>query len=102
MDFETHIDDYPQAVGTHQGSDGTGVLFDAEANFFVYIKTGVICYNVTQDTHGLVTASTKDTLTVADVTWDNGDEYEVYVTAKKDSYITRFAVDKIYGRKLKA
>lgn len=100
MDFETHIDDYPQSVGIHQGSDGAGVLFNAKANFSVYIKTGVVCYNVTQDTHGLVTASTRNTLTVADVTWDKDDEYEVYVTAKKNSYITRFAIDKIYGRKL--
>jgi hypothetical protein len=102
MDFETHKDDYPQSVGTHKGSDGAVVLFDAEANFSVYIKIGVVCYNVTQETNGLVTASTRDTLTVTDVTWDKDDEYEIYVTAEKDSHISSFAIDKIYGRKLRA
>lgn len=98
--YETNKDDSPQAIGSHGGADAAAVLYDADANFLL-VLIGVTCYNTTQETDGLVTATTRNTLTVAGITWDNGDEYEVYCTATKNSFIGKFAIGRIYGQKLK-
>lgn len=100
MAFETHKDDSPQSTGTHQGASGASSLYVKRANFDVYIKLGVDCHNTTQVSNGAVTATTKNTVTATGVTWDFGDTYEIYKTDTKDSFISSFRIDKMYGRKL--
>ena len=98
--FESHKDDSPQAIGTHEGSDSAAALFDKDADFRI-LTLGVVCYNTTQNSHGLITAVTEHTLTATDVTWDKDDTYEVYITETKDKFISRVAIGKIYGHRLK-
>jgi hypothetical protein len=106
MAFETRKDDTPQSTGTHSGVDGASSLYDKNANFDVYIEVGVDCHNTTKGTNGAVIAVTKDTVTVSAyygegyLRWDNGDTYEIYCTTTKDSFISSFRIDKMYGRKL--
>lgn len=100
MTWETRLDDYAMSTGTHHGADGASALYDKGANFDVYVTVGVDCHNDTQDSNGAVTAVTENTVTATGVTWDNGDTYYIYATDTKDSYISSFRIDKIYGRKL--
>jgi len=121
MAFETRKDDTPQSTGTHSGADGSSSLYVKNANFDVYIKVGVDCHNTTKGTSGAVIAVTENTVTVSAyygdededsyededeasyegyLRWDNGDTYEIYCTTTKDSFISSFRIDKMYGRKL--
>ena len=38
---------------------------------------GMVLYNLTQGTHGLVTGATQNTLTATGVSWYNGDQYRI-------------------------
>jgi hypothetical protein len=98
--YETHKDDSPQATGVHKGSGGAAVLYSKDANFNKYIVLGVQCYNTTQGTNGVITALTTHTVTATGVTWDLDDEYEIYLTDTKNSFISKIAVGRIYGHKL--
>jgi hypothetical protein len=60
---------------------------------------GVYCENVTQETGGLITAVTDDTVTVSGVTWDHGDTYKIYKTATKNSTIAKTWTDRSRGWK---
>lgn len=99
---EQHIDDEPLATGTHDGADGAAVLSCMGAMFRSLGVTPVLgqyVENETQTTGGAVTASTDDTVTVDGVTWDNGDTYNVYKTATKDSAISSTLTDVSRGWK---
>ena len=99
--YETHKDDDPFASGTHKGADGASVLSDRGANFATWgVVVGVAIHNTTQETDGLVTAVTDDTVTDDTNTWDNGDSYEIYNSAAKDTVISSIATDKSRGWKV--
>lgn len=100
MSFENHIDNSPQAVGTCGPTASSGILLDRDANFDAYLITGLVCYNTTKDTHGLITAITQTTITATDVLWTSGDAYEIYKTATKNSSISSTTIDDMYGRKV--
>ena len=96
-------DDSPLAEGEHDGSDGATDLQDLKGYFIkMGINEDLVCYNTTQVTNGLITAVTHTTVTVDGVTWDNGDEYEIYCTGTKDSILGTFGIDRRYGRKVRA
>ena len=98
--IDTHIDDDPLFTGTHDGSDSSFDLSDLGALFKSLGATvGVYCENETQSSGGLITAVTDDTVTVAGTTWDNGDTYNIYKTATKDSVISTTGVDVSRGWK---
>lgn len=87
-----HRDSEPLMTGTHAGADGASVLLSHGAMFSTFgakASIGNYVYNATQLTGGPLTASTDDTVTATGVTWDNGDTYEIYKTATKDSLISR-------------
>lgn len=100
MFYESIKDDEPLAEGYHQGCDSSAFLYVKNAQFNVFITIGVVCYNTTKDTNGLITETSKDTVTVNGVTWDTNDEYEIYCTDTKDKTLSTFAVSEVYGRKL--
>ena len=62
------------------GGAANPALQDLSADFVVRgieANNGMIMYNLTQSTHGEVTAVTATTMTVTGVTWDDGDEYRI-------------------------
>ena len=87
-----HRDSSPLFTGTHAGADGASVLLSHGAMFATFgakSSIGNYVYNATKEIGGALTASTDDTVTATGVTWDNGDTYEIYKTATKDSVISR-------------
>jgi len=68
-------------VGTHEGAGpADATLQDSQAQFRtkgVRANVGMVCYNTTQTTNGVVTAVTETSLTVSGVTWANGDAYRL-------------------------
>lgn len=91
---EHNLDSTPLATGTHDGSDASATLNHHGAMFKTFgVRTGVFCENETQSTSGLITAVTDTAVTVAGVTWDYGDTYNIYITATKDSKISSYVVD---------
>lgn len=74
--------------GTHRGASGVAALYDPNVHFEVTHALGRLLENVTQSTSGVVTAQTLNTATAAGVTWDAGDEYVLYVGAKKNATIS--------------
>lgn len=96
-------DDSPLAEGEHDGADGAAALQDSKGYFLkMGIQTGLDCHNTTQVTNGAITAVTASTVTATGVTWDNGDEYEIYCTSAKNTILGTFGIDKRYGRKVAA
>ncbi len=96
-------DDSPLATGTHDGAAGAAALQDSKGYFLkMGIQTGLACYNTTQVTNGAITAVTASTVTATGVTWNNGDAYEIYCTATKNSILGTFGIDRRYGRKVRA
>lgn len=94
-------DDSPLATGTHDGSDAAASLQDRDGYFRkMGIQVGLDCHNTTQGTNGAITAVTHETITATGVTWDNGDEYEIYCTTSKDSILSTFGIDRRFGRKV--
>ena len=66
--------------GTHSGGIGDASLNDPYANFQdrgVQANVGMVLYNTTQSTGGVVTAVTATTITATGVTWDDGDAYRI-------------------------
>ena len=91
-------DDTPQVEGQHKGPDGSSVLITDDIGSFIGL--GVVCYNTTKGTYGLVTKTDKTEITVDGVTWDNGDNYEIYFTSKKNSILSRYLIDRITGERV--
>ena len=84
------------AGSTAYGEDNSGLaaqasLSDSLMDFTklaVIANSGMILYNLTQDTDGPVTAVTKNTLTATGVTWDDGDSYRITtIDRRKQSQI---------------
>lgn len=98
MYVSTNLDDTPTMSGIHSGTNSSSDLYDRNRDFDVLATIGTVCYNTTQDTHGLITATTEDTVTVDGVSWNKNDIYEIYKTAKKGSYISGYRITKILGR----
>ncbi len=75
-------------------TDGDGnEITDADGNA---ISVG----GVIGDENGLVTAVTETTVSASGITsWQNGDTYNVYKTATKDSVISKIGIDKSRGWK---
>lgn len=69
------------AIGVHDGvGPADAALSDAMQNFPNYgieAGKGMVLYNTTAGTNGLVTAVGTATVTAAGVTWDNGDAYRI-------------------------
>ena len=97
------LDDSPLAEGEHDGADGATALQDSKGYFLkMGIQEDLDCHNTTQVTNGPITEVTAKTITATGVTWDNGDEYEIYCTDTKDSVLGTFGIDRRYGRKVRA
>jgi len=87
------------ASGTHKGPDSCAYLWDKGKNFLSCgVALDMIVHNTTQETNGTITAVTEDTVTDDTNTWDNGDEYEIYIQTK-DTRISSIWTDRRYGRK---
>jgi hypothetical protein len=78
--------------GTHSGADGSASLQDLTVHFEITHAIGRLLKNVTQDTSAVVTAHTLNTCTAPAVSWDNGDEYILYVGATADAVISSTVV----------
>ena len=67
--------------GAHDGAGpADATLSDAHAQFQtkgVQANVGMVLYNLTAGTDGLVTARTETTITATGVTWDTGDLYRI-------------------------
>ena len=106
MYVETNKDDQPLFEGTHKGATSATTLNDPGADFKSCGATvGAVVHNDTDESYGLITAVTEDTLTLTLAggtlnEWTSGDEYSVYVTAEKGSLISKIYTDKRYGRKV--
>ncbi len=99
---EIHRDDSPMFTGTHGGADGASVLYSKDAMFKqLGVSAGIGQYveNETKSTGGVVTASTRDTVTADGVTWDNGDTYNIYITETKNQTISTVWTDVSRGWK---
>lgn len=83
--------------GTHQGADDAAALYDPDVHFEILYAIGRMLKNVTQDTEGLVTAHTLNTATATGVTWNNGDEYILYVGATPDAVLSKTIVCRLSG-----
>ena len=63
------------------------------------VTRGVYLENETQDSGGAITTLTDDYVKTGGVTWDNGDTYNIYKTATKNSTISTMATDRSRGWK---
>ena len=82
---------------THSGGVGDVALQDFGVHFDVHYAIGRLLENVTQDTSGVVTAHTRHTATATGVTWDDGDEYVLYLEATKNAVISSTEVCRMSG-----
>ena len=102
----THKDDDYLATGTHSGASGGLILRNKGADFkSCGVTVGIAIYNDTDGSNGLTTAVTEDEVTCtlsggSNNTWTNGDTYEIYKTATKDSTISHIYTDRSAGRKV--
>ncbi len=80
--------------GSHGGGNAASALVDLSGNvdFVITYAIGRLLENTTQDTSGVVTAQTENTLTASGVTWDLNDTYILYVGATKNAVISRTEV----------
>jgi hypothetical protein len=105
MAVETNLDNTPLATGTHKGDKST-VLSDPGADFkSCGVAVGSYIENDTTGAGGAISALTEDTVTAnlsggTDASWANGDTYNIYRTATKDSEISRIYTDRRFGRKV--
>jgi hypothetical protein len=88
-------------TGTHQGANGAA-LFDPNMEFEVSDCVGRLIINDTDSSEGLVTANTKNTLTVTlaggtNNNWQNGDEYTIYIGATANAVLSTTIVCKKSG-----
>lgn len=106
MYIERIKDDSPLITGSHKGGDSSVFLFDPGADFkSCGAMVGSVIYNDTSGAHGLMTSITEDTVYAtlsggASNQWNKGDAYSIYVTATKDSTISKYYVDKRFGHKV--
>jgi len=74
--------------GTHAGAGPVdAALDDTFANFVnrgVKANEGMVLYNTTQGTNGVVTAVTQTTITATGVTWANADAYRIATLAAEE------------------
>ena len=97
---EIHLCDSPLAYGTHDGGNTSSVLLGRGRDFkSCGVAIGMAILNTTQDTDGLITAVTEDSVTDDTNSWNNGDEYEIYFQTK-DSFVSSIDVDRKHGRKV--
>ena len=97
--LELHSDSDALIEGTHDGADGSLTLQDLNLDFRACgAYADLAIHNDTQVTDGTITSVTKHTI-VSDVSFDNGDEYSIYKTATKDSFISRIGIDRSRGWK---
>lgn len=102
---EVHRDIYPLFEGTHKGATGL-TLNDPGADFLSCgASVGLAIYNDTDESNGLITALTENTVTCTLAggtlnTWTSGDEYSIYATAAYNTKISTTYTDKRYGRKV--
>lgn len=65
----------------NSGGAGNAALTDSTVTSFIELgveaDVGMMLYNVTQSTSGLITAVTANTITATGVTWDDGDSYRM-------------------------
>ena len=99
MPTETNKDSTAIMTGKHTGVNSSSFLYDRGENFDVLVPVGVVVYNTTSGTNGLVTSTTEDKIYVDGVAWDTNDEYETYLTAEKESYISSIKITKVLGKK---
>ena len=98
---EIHNDDDALATGTHEGVDSATTLRVKGADFK---SCGVIedlyIENETQSTASLVATVTEDEITTDDdISWNNGDTYNIYKTGTKGSFISSVWIDLSRGWK---
>ena len=95
---ERHIDEDYLITGTHKAGTST-TLTDRKADFASCgVMDGLYIENTTQDESSLVATATEEEVTTDDdVSWDNGDTYEIYKTGTKDSKISTQWVDMSRG-----
>ena len=94
-------------TGSHKGADGVSVLYDPGADFKsngVHPTVAQLVLNDTDDSEGVVTAVTEDTVTCAltggtNATWTNGDTYIILKTGVEDSNISQHWTDRRFGQK---
>lgn len=96
---EIYRDSEPLVECIHRGSSGASVFLNRAYKFDTFVRPGVYAENETQSTGGLVTAAMDHEVTVAGVTWDNGDTLKVYMTAVKGQVISTIWTDLSRGWK---
>jgi len=102
---ERHIDDEYLMTGTHKAATST-TLRDAKADFgSCGAMKGLYIANITQAGKIETSISLIDTVTEEEITtdddvpWYNGDVYEIYKTASKNSPISSIWTDRSRGWK---
>ena len=88
---EVHKDTEPLITDTHEGANGASVFYAREGGFRsngAHPDLSLYVENETQGTGGALTAATEETVTVAGVTWDQGDTMNIYKTSTKGSLIS--------------
>lgn len=98
---EIHNDTSPLATGTHKGVDSSTVLVVRGADFkSCGITADLYIENETQTTSSLVAIVTENDITTDDdISWDNGDTYNIYKTGTKGSFISSVWIDLTRGWK---
>ena len=115
---EIRRDDEPLFIGTHKGASSP-TLRDPGANFRSLGVTPILgqyVENVNKGTFGAVLAATEDEVQAGlpgsgfpfvfpfeltdGIAWENGDEYRIYATSKKNSYISETWIDVSAGFKI--
>lgn len=83
--------------GLHAGAGpGDAALSDTYTDFIsrgVKANVGMVLYNTTQGTSGVVTAVTTHTLTAVGVTWDNADAYRIATLTGEEIATTNHYLD---------
>lgn len=101
-----HIDGDYLLRCTHQYGSGGMVLKNKNADFLSCgVTVGVAIYNDTDESNGLVTAVTEDSVTCTltggtNNYWSYGDQASIYKTATKDGYISKITTDRSRGWKV--
>jgi hypothetical protein len=96
---EIHYDTDPLMTGCHEGSAGTTLRKQGADFRSCGVIPGLAIYNDTTGTNTVVVSATETEVTTS-ITWNPGDEFSIYKTGTKDSFISLINVDLRFGQKV--
>jgi len=96
---EVHRDTSPLISGTHAGDTGLYII-EPDKQFKTFgAFAGLAVRNTTESTSGHIVSVTEGSI-LTDITFHNGDAYEIYCTTTYNSKISTIYTDRLAGHKV--